>query len=388
MLSLVSVYNNAAKLEARLQASLARQNRAHQLICVDNRSGRFGGAAAALNHGAAQAKGDWIVFLHQDVELLGNDWLEWAEALLGRVDPDGWHGVVGRTARGRWRGLLRDRDMVFGEPFDEPIEVQTLDEIVLIHRNQGAGAVYFDEELSGWHAYGVDACCRAVRRGARNYVLPLPVWHDSASTNQAGLREAHRYVWAKHASAFRRVYTTCGVLPHPYGWSGSYKIATLLKSVRGWQHLGWMRLAEGDRFRRSPWEVLEELTAAEPEVHCFHRTARIPAIAGYGFTDRARVRRRIVHHFEGMPGPDMNTECVVIAPDLAPEFRSMSELPPGTKRLIVAVYLDGATASPSCWRKMLGRDFACRLAIEADETRWAVMDLTLQAVGVHAFSAS
>src|SRR6516164_1171797 len=97
MLSLVSVYNNAAKLEARLQASLARQNRAHQLICVDNRSGRFGGAAAALNHGAAQAKGDWIVFLHQDVELLGNDWLEWDASIptAGTASSAGPRAVAG-----------------------------------------------------------------------------------------------------------------------------------------------------------------------------------------------------------------------------------------------------------------------------------------------------
>ena len=287
MFSLVSVYNNQTKLEARLQAGLARQTVPYQLICVDNREARFAGAAAALNHGATQATGEWIIFLHQDVELLGADWLERAEGYLRRLDAGGWHGVVGRTAVGRWRGLLRDRDMVFGEPFAEPLEVQTLDEIVLIHRNRGPGHVYFDEGVPGWHAYGVDVCCGSIRAGSRNFILPLPVWHDSASTNIAGLKQAHAYVWAKHASAFRRIYTTCGVLPHPYGWSGSYKISTFLRRVADWRHFAWMRRADRNRFQRTPWEVLEELTAEEPTVYCYHRPFVPHQLEGVGFADRA-----------------------------------------------------------------------------------------------------
>jgi hypothetical protein len=311
------------------------------------------------------------------VELLGDDWLEQAESLLQRVDPNGWHGIVGRTRQGRWRGLLRDRDMVFGEPFDEPIEVQTLDEIVLIHRNQGAGAAYFDERLSGWHAYGVDACCRAIRNGARNFIVPLPVWHDSASTNLAGLRDAHRYVWTKHRDAFRRIYTSCGVLPHPYGWSGSYKIATFLERLSGWAYFDWMRLAESEPFRRTPWEVLEDQTATEPEVHCYHRPHRVGTLEGVAFTDRAKVRRRVVHHFEGLPNADVTAECVVIAPDLAPQLRSLDQLPCGVRRLLVATYLHEPTASLSHWRQVLGGRFACWLALEKDHTRWAIMDLQI-----------
>ena len=89
------------------------------------------------------------------------------------LDRDGWHGVVGRDARGRWRVMLRDRAMVFGEPFERPVEVQTLDEVVLMHANQGGSWAYFDEKVPGWHAYGVDACCTALRRGARELRLGI-----------------------------------------------------------------------------------------------------------------------------------------------------------------------------------------------------------------------
>ena len=103
MLSLVCVYNNQNTLEERLKAGFARQTVPYQLICVDNRDGRFAGAAAALNHAAALATGAWIIFLHQDVELLCDDWLDRVEASLTHLDPKGWHGVVGRTSTGRWR---------------------------------------------------------------------------------------------------------------------------------------------------------------------------------------------------------------------------------------------------------------------------------------------
>ena len=117
MLSLVSVFNDDAKVQARLVAGLKRQDTPHQLVLVDNRDGRFRSAAAALNWGARQAVGDWVVFLHQDVELLAEDWLRRTELWLrpGSGPQPVWHGVVGRNARGRWRGLAsrENRAMVF-----------------------------------------------------------------------------------------------------------------------------------------------------------------------------------------------------------------------------------------------------------------------------------
>jgi hypothetical protein len=380
MFSLVSVFNNPVKLEARLRAGLARQQTPHQLICVDNRAGRFCGASAALNEGARQAEGEWIIFLHQDVELLGPDWLVRAERHLAGMGSEGWHGVVGRTARGRWRGLIRDRAMIFGEPFDAPVEVQTLDEIVLIHRNGGAGHVYFDEGVPGWHAYGVEACCAALRRGGHNTVLPLPVWHDSDSTNQTGLRQAHQYVWQRHRDAFARIYTTCGVLPHPYGWSGSYKIASFCRGLADLRYLGWLRWTRRrDAFTRTPWEVLEELTRGEEAVDCLHGPMNSPPLVGGAFTDRTTSPRRITHHFTGLRADGPFADCLVIAPELAPSLESLAQLPPGPRHVIVCLYLDGAQAGPVQWRRRLGRPFGCTLAVEADGTRWAILDFAVGA---------
>jgi hypothetical protein len=371
------VFNDAAKVRARLIAGLNRQNAPYQLVLVDNRDGRFPGAAAALNCGARQATGDWIVFVHQDIEVLGENWLGRTERWLAGLDPNGWHGVVGRNARGRWRGLLRDRAMVFGEPFERPVEVQTLDEIVLIHANGGPGRPYFDEKLFGWHAYGVDACCTALRRGARNYVLPAPVWHDSSSTNQAGLRQAHAYVWRKHRGSFGRIYTTCGVLPHPYGWTGSWRVSRALLSLRGMAYAPWRWPGDvRDAFVRTPWEVLEEWTGDEAAVDCLHENQpAAPSIGGTGFTDRTATPRRISHHFSGTNLPANLADCVVVAPELARRFSALRRcLPPDLRRLIVCMHLDDSCARPDLWAGRLGPDFRCALAVEADETRWAILE--------------
>jgi hypothetical protein len=379
MLSLISVVNDPVKAQARLLTGLARQDGVHQFVEVDNRDGRFTGAAAALNWGATQAKGEWLVFLHQDVELLSPEWLSRAEAHLNRLPAVGWCGVAGRTAAGRWRGILRDRAMIFGEPFADPIEVQTLDEVLLVHRNLGPGHSYFDEAVPGWHAYGVEACCTALGQGLRNYVLPLPIWHDSNSTNLKGLREAHAYVWQKHRRAFPRIYTTCGVLPHPYGWSGSYRVAMFLQRVRGWRHAGWLRLAAPGAFRSTPWAALEELTCREPVVDCLHSPAWFEHLEGTAFTDRTTAPRRIVHHFAGFQPEELQSDCLVVAPDLAGQLTSLEQLPVGVRRLLVCCYLGDAYARPRRWGKLLGRKFSCTLAMEADETRWGILEMDLSA---------
>jgi hypothetical protein len=204
-------------------------------------------------------------------------------------------------------------------------------------------------------------------------------WHDSNSSNQVGLREAHAYVWNKHGGAFRCIYTTCGVLPHPYGWSGSYRMSTFFQRLRGWRHAAWLRRSSPKHaFRQTPWEVLEELTRDEPEVDCLHAAGPFPMLEGTAFTDRTTNPRRIRHHFQGTAFDSDLADCVVIGPDFAEEFHSFGRLPLEARRLILCLYLDDRLARPCHWRGLLDRARVCRLAMEADETRWAILDVGLR----------
>lgn len=378
MLSIISVYNNVEKLQSRLVASLDRQTVSAERILIDNRDRRFVSAAQALNWGAAQAKGDWLVFVHQDIEFLQDHWLEQCEHLLKQVDPKGWHGLVGRTASGVWQGLIRDRAMVSGTPFDQPIPVQTLDEILLIHRRWEQTKPYFDESFGSWHAYGVEACCRAIVDGGTNTVLPLPVWHDSGSTNLAGLREAHQYVWQKHQRHFRRIYTTCGVLPHRFGWSGSYRVSQLQKQFSNWwHHRDWMKLTKAETaFTERPTIVLEQLTQQFQVIECWHRPWKHAPISAVAMHDRTDAPRTVHHHFQGFQQEvKPETSCLVLMPDLVQDGSSWqlpNKLP---EKVLVAIDLNQNRHGPQWWQSKLDRPWLAHLAMEVDDIRWAILEL-------------
>src|SRR5262245_7234367 len=153
MISVICVYNSERILDRHLRASLRTQSARHELIAVDNTGSGFKNAPSALNWGAARAHGDWLIFVHQDVSLLGRHWLERTELMLRTHNPSGWWGVAGADAKGGYRGFMIDRAALLGAPFDDLHEVQTLDECLLIHRRGEPGRRYFDENIPSWHAY-------------------------------------------------------------------------------------------------------------------------------------------------------------------------------------------------------------------------------------------
>lgn len=355
MISIVCVFNDSGVLEERLLKSLATQTVPHEIITVDNRDSRFGSASEALNWGAAQARGDWLLFAHQDVALRSPGWLSKAESLLEEHGVSGWAGVAGRTRGGEFRGFLIDRAHLFGAPFTKPLEVQTLDECVLMRRRGAADRRYFDEALAGWHAYGVEACCAAVREGERNVVLSLPTWHDSQSTNIAGLAEAHDYVWRKHGAALGRISTTMAILPDAYDQKRSrwrrlktrlsrrlLTLAAKLSGVRAVQ-VGYLG------------EALEALTAPMPFVEALHRRSEEEPIEVGAFVPQPATRRLIVHHFSGLNFNGLRSGCVLIAPDLAAEFceagGALDPLPASVK-LIVCAPLTELLKQPTLWRAL------------------------------------
>ena len=82
MISVVCVYNNEAILKVALSRSLQSQTATFELILLDNRDGRYRSAAQALNDGGRRAIGDFIMFVHQDMWLASDTWLEDAEKIL------------------------------------------------------------------------------------------------------------------------------------------------------------------------------------------------------------------------------------------------------------------------------------------------------------------
>lgn len=226
--SIICVYNDEEVLKGWLLAGLQDQPPCFELIKVDNTGGAFRSAAAALNHGAARANGEYLLFVHQDVRLMAGDWLEQAASFLGKLPDLGIAGVGGM------RGLpaaeilsvlgtsasLRGTGQVFSGPgkipalgdvqFTQPVAVQTLDELLLIIPDEMYSSAPFDENTCrDWHLYGVDYSLSVAARGLKAYVLPLPVWHRSGGTLSCGYFRTLKAIFKKH-HGYKIIPTTCG----------------------------------------------------------------------------------------------------------------------------------------------------------------------------------
>jgi hypothetical protein len=203
--SIVTVFNDLAMREACLDRSIdAHRADAPEIefIPVDNREQAFTTAGAALNHGAAKARHDYIAFVHQDVYLHSLVVLEQAAGLLADDESIGILGAVGPTADAQFVGQVRDRIFLLGDPVGTPTDVDTVDELLFMipRRVLEQEPLPEDPDLA-WHAYAVDYCLQVRARGLRACAVDVAVTHNSLTGNLARLEEAYQTIAAKHPGA-------------------------------------------------------------------------------------------------------------------------------------------------------------------------------------------
>jgi len=241
MFSVVVVYNEAQTLNTCLLPSLKRQTVDYEYIPVDNTKGQFKSAAEALNYGGMQAKGKYILFIHQDVELASKSWLEDTERILDILPKLGIAGSIGMIPEGKNFAdhivgyVSGNIGQIHGKPFDKPYEVQTLDELLLIVPQEVFCKFQFDANLfDNWHTYGCDLCLTLQENGFKVYVIPSYVCHHHKVTSDAAKTLLYKYqkrLYNKHKEYFGRIYTTCGITPR-IGFMLSSIIDILVRKVR------------------------------------------------------------------------------------------------------------------------------------------------------------
>jgi hypothetical protein len=243
MISIICVYNNESILRNCLLKSLSQQKTDYELITIDNTENRFKSAAAALNWGGMQAAGDYLMFVHQDVDLCSDSWLDNIEALLDSLPDLGIAGVAGIRERGatfkeRFRNIENQRPLgrarnvishgpqrqLWGAPILHSEPVQTLDECLVIIPKSVFNVMQFDETTcSDWHLYAVDYCLSVKTRGFGVYVIPKYLHHQSTGLEKSPLQiltsfniyseEYYRTlkrILKKHKYQFEWIHTTCG----------------------------------------------------------------------------------------------------------------------------------------------------------------------------------
>jgi hypothetical protein len=242
MISIICVYNDEWILQNYLLKSLPAGRNDFELITFDNTHNRFRSAAQALNWCGRQAVGDYLMFVHQDVDLRSDSWLNSTEALLNSLPNLGIAGVAGgrnqkevpfrercttmithRQVRGGiWNG---PRYEPCGIPIQDPEPVQTLDECLVIIPKSVFDVTQFDEATcSDWHLYAVDYCLSIAAQGFGVYVIPSCLYHRSIGFSdenplriiaslgvypKAYYRTLER-VLRKHKRHYKWIHTTCG----------------------------------------------------------------------------------------------------------------------------------------------------------------------------------
>jgi len=215
MISVVCVYNNKEILEEFLLKSLKRQSVEYELFLMDNRKGKFKSAAEALNKGAKETKSKYIMFVHQDVDLSSNTYLEDTEKMLDSIPNLGIAGVAGKIKYGE--GMVTTIED--GIPpqkipsfiFKTPVKVQTLDECLFIIPKSVFNILQFDEETcDDWHLYAVDYSLTVKDRGFDVYVISNPLYHRSPGFSYSKMYDSTlKKVLKKHCKE-GVIYTSMG----------------------------------------------------------------------------------------------------------------------------------------------------------------------------------
>ncbi len=232
MIEFICVSNDAAKvaiLERTIHAAFPDRSQWH-LTAVD---GKVHDIFSGYNAGAAKAAAEALVFLHHDVALIANS-IAFERPLRMLEDAStGFIGVAGAVrlnAAGTWwgdmpqpqvmascRGFVGCPDKTnphnpFGMNFlawPGPAvfgRVLVVDGVFLMcHRRTFDRLGGFDDKtFKGFHFYDIDISFRAHLAGLKNYVAPIPMFHDSTGN--------YDQVWDATRQLFVKKFT--GKLPH------------------------------------------------------------------------------------------------------------------------------------------------------------------------------
>ncbi len=183
--SIICVYNNKNMFEDVLQASIHQQIYSdYELIEVDSNQHQFKSASEALNFGAKDAKGEFLVFVHQDVCLEDINFLN----KLADYCSSYTFGIAGVAGlKGSKNEIVTYSNIVHGEEkhsaaknsVDKPMDVDCIDECLMIIPNSIFKRCHFSNLGRTWHLYGADYSLKMKSNGYNVCILPLSLWHLS-----------------------------------------------------------------------------------------------------------------------------------------------------------------------------------------------------------------
>ncbi len=191
MFSFICVYNDDEILDKYLKNSVKKLKGDYELILIDNRQDQFSSCASALNHGAKSAKGDYLVFLHQDINFTDENWIDNTLNQINKLDNPGIIGVAGKIDKKHkgnnnhykiYSNIKDGLNPTDASPYKlEKAEIaSTVDECLFIIPKKVFDLYQFDEVVcDNWHLYGVDYTYSIKNKGYLAYIIPSVLEHRS-----------------------------------------------------------------------------------------------------------------------------------------------------------------------------------------------------------------
>ena len=214
MISIVCAYNNKKILDNFLLKSLKNQSVDYELILMNNTENRFKSAAEALNYGGDRAKCKYIMFVHQDIDLSSNTWLEKAEKILDSTQKLGIAGVAGKINKDDIITNIQHGKVPQAAgncQINSPIKVQTLDECLVIIPKSIFKLLKFDKKVcNDWHLYAADYCLSVENIDFNAYIIPMYLYHLSEGSLSDKYYSTAEKLIKKHGTNNKWICTTMG----------------------------------------------------------------------------------------------------------------------------------------------------------------------------------
>lgn len=166
-----------------------------EIIILNNKDGKYPSASNGLNVGAGNARGNIIIFMHQDFYMEDNNLVLKYYNFL-KKNNDSIIGPAGVKEEGltitditETNNKIRRGIRAYGKI----MEVYSLDECMFAMSKHRWEMLKFDEiTCDNWHCYAVDICYQNLVSGGKNILFPVQACH--ASTGNANTREFRRSV--------------------------------------------------------------------------------------------------------------------------------------------------------------------------------------------------
>ena len=211
MISIICPFTDKNMLETYLLNSLKKQTyQNYELVLIDSNKMSFDSASSALNYAVNIAKGNILIFSHQDVEITDVDALKRISAFCSNNDF-GIAGVAGVSTEYNkvYSSALQGKNhSQVGEKLTRILEAYSVDEcFFIIKREKFFG---FCDLGQTWHFYAVEYSLRCIENKDGVYLLPIDIYHLSPGWSLNDSYWTTLLKVAKIHSSIKVIYTTMG----------------------------------------------------------------------------------------------------------------------------------------------------------------------------------